>query len=79
LGCCAIGARRRKKDLGYLGWIEKRGVVAGRTELEAVERVELDGTGIEMMDGKESVKISTKKRTSSNVGRRKEEGKKEGG
>lgn len=35
---CVLGWRVRKRDLGHLQWIEKRGVVRGRTELDASEK-----------------------------------------
>lgn len=41
-GWCVVGKRRRERDMDYLRWIEKRGVVGDRCELEGLERVEMD-------------------------------------
>lgn len=35
--CCFAGWRRRSKDLKYLTWIERRGIMKGRVELAAPE------------------------------------------
>lgn len=37
IGLCVLGWKRRGKDLKHLAWIERRGTVKGRTELDAVE------------------------------------------
>ena len=39
---CVLGCRRRDKDLGHLQWLEKRGVLKDRVEMDGQGRVEME-------------------------------------